>query len=217
MWENDILEFDGDDQFIIGRIGEQYFNDAKSDGVPVCAAIEGPRGETVALEVFPLLGIDDRVVNDHFAHEEVITVELAAYGIVDDKTKEPHPKAKMALEEWSRLRNAIADADEWHEPIPMDPNEFRAPKPSTPKPEQPTIAIGPTPQSTESIIKKDDGSPLNADLGGFHIFKRPIELLPQMADENGQIKLTVVVQMDEDGKKPKAIVTTDNKGWMHFS
>jgi glutamate synthase domain-containing protein 2 len=82
------------------------------------------------------------------------------------------------------------------------------------------VPTEPTPKAIkrpEAVIKADDGKPLNADIGGFHIFHKPIELLPQMADENGQIKLTVVVQMDDDGKKPKAIVTTDNKGWMHFS
>ena len=218
VWENDFLELEGDDQFVIGRLGDDgvnYFNDAKSDGSVVCAAIMGPNGETKPLEVFPLLGIDAREINDHFAHEETINVELVAHGF-NDETKEPNPKAKIALEEWRSEQRAMAD--HWSEPVPTDPNEFRPPRPSTPKPEQPTPTLGSKSEDqSQSIIKKDDGTPPNADIGGFYIFNRPIELLPQMADENGQIKLTVLVQMDDDGKKPKGVVATDNKGWFHWS
>ena len=221
VWENDFLELEGDDQFVIGRLGADgvnYFNDAKSDEVSVCAAIMGPNGETKSLEVFPLLGIDDRVLNDHFAHEEAINVELVAYGYANEKTKEPNERAKMALERWRNERDAIAGRDNFIEYEPTDPNEFRAPKAPQEKPVQPTVKIGSKSEdTTDSIIKRDDGTPPNADLGGFYIFNRPIELLPQMADDKGQIKLTVVVQMDEDGKKPKGVVTTDNKGWFHWS
>jgi len=221
VWSNDFLDQHGTDDWVVDRLGTDgltYFNDAKDEDVSACCALKGPDGDTVQMDMFPLLGIDDRVVNDHFAHEAVIDVELCAYGYADDKTKQPNERAKMALERWRNERAAIAGRDDFIEYEPTDPNEFRAPKAPQEKPVQPTVKIGSNSEdTTDSIIKRDDGTPPNADLGGFYIFNRPIELLPQMADDKGQIKLTVVVQMDEDGKKPKGVVTTDNKGWFHWS
>ena len=156
-------------------------------------------------------------------------IELTVYGYANEETEEPDPLATTALEFWQHQQRP-SDIDAMDSPPITNPDKFRDVKPESIKKVEKLvdamksemwgkIPTEPRPQPIERPsfqIKADDGSPLNADIGGFHIFKKPIELFPQMADENGQIKLTVVVQMDDDGKKLKAAVTTDNKGWLHF-
>lgn len=197
-------------------------------------------------EEFPLLDVQDVQIGQHNCWEYHMDIELTVYGYANEETEEPDPRATTAFEFWKHTFHGPEEDDGPQYPAPTDPDKFRDTEEAEDKkvardeqvlkdleeeeraagidPNDPltwtAIPTEPTPKAIErpeSVIKADDGKPLNADIGGFHIFHKPIELLPQMADENGQIKLTVVVQMDDDGKKPKAIVTTDNKGWMHFS
>ena len=198
-------------------------------------------------EDFPLLDVQDPQIGQHNCWEYHMDIELTVYGYANEKTGEPDPRATTAFEFWKHTFHEPEEDDGPRYPEPTDPDKFRDTDEARDKkvardeqalkdlereeanmmangidPGDPLtwtkVPTEPTPKAIErpeAVIKADDGKPMHE--GGFHIFHKPIELLPQMADENGQIKLTVVVQMDEDGKKPKAIVTTDNKGWMHFS
>ena len=217
VWENDFLDLEGDDQFIIGRVGEQYFKDAKGDGVEVCAAVPQLSGDTVPVDMFPLLGIDDHTINNHFAHEQVIAVEWAAYGYRDGQTKEPHPNAKMALEMWKQEQNAMAD--HWSEPIPTDPKEFRAP--TTPKPEQkpPTqseFRADPLPEPLTvvptDIIKADDGSSATDGLGFYPAVQLPFECHPNwFNDGTGEATFEVKVMYRNGVKSGHSIVLKDTQ------
>ena len=196
-------------------------------------------------EEFPLLDVQDVQIGEHNCWEYHMDIELTVYGYANEKTEEPDPRATTAYEFWKHTKQPHPEEDDGPRyPEPTDPDMFRDTEEARDKkiardqqvlkdledeeraagidPGDPLtwteVPIKPTPNPVkwpETVIKADDGKPMQK--GGFHIFHTPIELTPEMADEKGQIKLTVVVQMDEDGKKPKAIVTTDNKGWMHFS
>jgi len=192
-------------------------------------------------EEFPLLDVHDVQLGEHNCWEYHMDIELTVYGYANEKTEEPDPRATTAFEFWKHTQQRHPEEDDGPRyPEPTNPDKFRDTEEARDKkvlkdleekeraagidpgdpPTWTKVPTEPTPKAIErpeAVIKADDGKPLNADIGGFHIFHKPIELLPQMADENGQIKLTVVVQMDDDGKKPKGVIATDNKGWFHWS
>lgn len=182
---------------------------------------------------FPLLDLNDPQVGEHNCWEYHMDIELTVYGYANEKTGEPDPRATTAFEYWKHTQQPPPEDDGPRYPKPTDPDKFRGTEGAEDEkmahrawaegidPNDPLtwtkIPTEPTPKAIErpeAVIKADDGKPMQK--GGFHIFHKPIELTPEMADENGQIKLTVVVQLDKNGNKTN-VVTTDNKGWFHFS
>lgn len=195
--------------------------------VPWMAAIEGHDGKVVEHPLFPLLWTNVRDSGEVECYLSHVDLEIKAYGYEDEKTGKPNKKATNALVEWNR--HQIHDDEPFpSEPLPESTKQFKGSddessgdysqvNPNDPltwrnipkEPEPQPLRLNPT----KPIIQADDGRPQE---GWFHIFKKPIELHPNMADANGQIKLTVVVQLDKDGNKTN-VVTTDNKGFFHFS
>ena len=207
--------------------GRDFVDNSSTANASWMAAIEGHDGKVVEHPLFPLLWTNVRDSGEVECYLSHVDLEIKAYGYEDEKTRKPNKKATNALAEWNRYQ-IHHDEQFPSEPLPESTKQFKGSddessgdysqvNPNDPltwhnipkEPEPQPLRLNPT----KPIIQADDGKPQE---GWFHIFKKPIELHPNMADANGQIKLTVVVQLDKDGNKTN-VVTTDNKGFFHFS
>jgi hypothetical protein len=61
-------------------------------------------------------------------------------------------------------------------------------------------------------IKRDDGTPPNADIGGFWVQLPRTEVLPHMINGQNQVAFNVVIQLDDNNKPTGSVVVHNPKG-----
>ena len=209
VWNNKPFLDDDFDALVARRLGPrggQLMIEMKDVAHNVLTGIRNVDGDAVVVVEFPLLELEDRTIGGANAWEYAMDVELIAYGFEDEVTKEPSKLATTAHEWWEQQKDMRESGAFVEPPQPTDPSKFKGQSPV------------PLPDPIErpgSIIQADDGKLKWADIGGFLCQLPKIELLPQMANNQNQIHLNVVIQLDANGK-PKTIVTTDKGGFMHI-
>jgi len=189
-------------------------------------------------EEFPLLDVQDVQIGEHNCWEYHMDIELTVYGYANAKTGEPDPRATTAFAYWEHQQQPVEDYDGPIQTAVTDPDKFRDTEEARDKKvardeqvlkdlEEKERAAGidpggariwtkvptePTPKAIElpeAVIKADDGSPPNKDIGGFWIQLPKTEVLPHMINAQRQVAFNVIIQLDENNK-PTGSVTMHN-------